>query len=302
MEDQYKIPIGFFTFNRLDTTMQVFESIRAIKPAKLYLVSDGARASRPGEELKVQEVRQYLESHVDWPCEVKKNYAPQNMGCKKRMASGITWLLENEEMAIILEDDVKPSQDFFQFEKEMLEKYRDNERVMLVSGFKYLNQYPIKESYTFSNHSMIWGWGTWRRAWKYYDIDIKSWKKRKKDGSLRKYFNFWGYRVISRHFDSVYNHTRDTWDYQWSYTVYENEGLSIVPKVNMIENLGFNREDAAHTTGGTNLSFALSNMEFPLVHPQKIEANKDYDSKYLKTEWGTGAMIQKVLNRVFGKK
>lgn len=278
--------------------MEVFERIREIEPTKLYLISDGARDTKNGEHLKVQEVRDYIESHIDWPCEVKKNYAPKNMGCKKRMASGITWLLENEEMAIILEDDVKPSIDFFLFEKEMLEKYKDNQRIMLVSGYKYLNQFPINDSYTFSNHSMIWGWGTWRRAWENYDIDIKSWGQRKKDGSLREKFNYWGYKIISRHFDSVYNHIRDTWDYQWSYTVYDKNGLSIVPKVNMVENLGFNREDAAHTTGETSLDFTISKMDFPLTHPQIIEANKDYDKAYLKAEWGTKAMINKVFNKI----
>lgn len=299
MESGYDIPIGFFTFNRLDTAIEVFNRIREIKPQKLYLVSDGPRDNKEGENLKVREVRDYIESHIDWPCEVKKNYALKNMGCRNRMASGITWLFENEEMAIILEDDVKPGLDFFWFEKEMLERYKDDKRIMMVSGYKYLNQYPINESYTFSNHSVIWGWGTWRRAWENYDVDIKSWPQRKKDGSLRKKFNFLGYKVRSHHFDSVYNHILDTWDYQWGYTVYEKNGLCIVPKVNMIENLGFNRDDATNTKGKTSLDFTVSKMVFPLTHPAKIEANTDYDRSFLELRWGIKAMIKKVMKRYF---
>ena len=282
----------------MDTTIEVFDRIKEIKPQKLYLISDGPRDDKEGENLKVREVRDYIESHIDWPCEVRKNYALKNMGCRNRMVSGITWLFENEEMAVILEDDVKPSLDFFRFEKELLERYKDNTRIMLVSGFKYLNRYPIDKSYTFSNHPMTWGWGTWRRAWANYDIDIKSWEQRKKDGSLGKKFNYWGYKVFSRRFDSVYNHNLNIWDFQWSYTVCERNGLSVVPKVNMIENLGFNRDDATNTKGKSSLDFTVSKMDFPLTHPEKVEADTDYDKAYLNAEWGTKAIIKKVMKRV----
>ncbi|MBR1440574.1 MAG: hypothetical protein IJ589_05045 [Lachnospiraceae bacterium] len=298
MSVQYGVAIGFFTFNRLDTTSAVFEEIRKVKPERLYLISDGAREDRAGEKEKVEEVRTYIESHIDWPCQVKKNYADSNMGCKKRMASGISWLLENEEMAIIIEDDVKPSEDFFPYMEEILNRYKDDERVMLVSGFKLVTSYPVDESYTFSHFPMIWGWGTWRRAWAKYDIDIKEWETKKKDKSLRKRFNFWGYLKYSADFDSVFSHQKDTWDFQWAFTVLSNDGLAVIPGVNLIENLGFGRADATHTTGNTDQDFTTYPIPKPYKHPEKVEANSGYDKAYLKNGWGTAAICKKVLRRL----
>ena len=302
MEHKCNIPIGFFIFNRLDTAIEVFECIRKAKPEKLYLISDGPRIDRINEDEKVQEVRDYIERNIDWPCEVKKNYAEQNLGCRMRMASGITWLFENEEMAIVLEDNVKPTECFFEYMEEMLLKYKDDERIMLVSGFKIIGDYPIDESCTFSRHPMIWGWGTWRRAWNLYNIDIPDWKKLKRNGCLKKYFNFFGYIKASRDFDSVYYHKKDTWDFQWCYTVLKNDGLAIIPKFNLIENLGFGRADATHTTGNTNQDFTTHTIERPYIYPSKIEENVGYDEAYLKYGWGIKAIFRKVMNKLVGNK
>ena len=298
MSYQCQAPVGFFIFNRLETTIEVLDSIRKARPQKMYLVSDGPRDSKPNEKEKVDEVRRYVENHIDWPCDIEKNYSAHNLGCKKRMASGITWILENEESAIFLEDDVKPAADFFPFMEELLLRYKDEPRIMEVCGFKYLNDYPIERSYTFSHHSMIWGWGTWKRAWQYYDIDIKSWEQRKKDWSLRKHFNLWGYLISSRHFDSVYHHICDTWDYQWDYAIYEHDGLTIVPKVNMVENIGFGKGDATHTTGQSSYDFSVSNLTFPLEHPDRIMADSGYDERFVKEEWGTKTIIKKILGKI----
>lgn len=298
MSKQYKTPIGFFIFNRLDTTSEVFEEIRKVRPEKLYLISDGARENKPGEKEKVEQVRAYVENRIDWPCTVTKNYAPRNMGCKNRMASGITWLLENEEMAVILEDDCKPTQEFFRYTEEVLSRYQDDEKVMMVSGSKLMADYTMDHSYTFSRYAMIWGWATWRRAWSKYDIDIKSWGMEKKKSSLKKYYTWLGYIKATRDFDSVYNHEMDTWDYQWTYTVLENEGLAIIPSVNMIENLGCGREDATHTTNSTNQNFTCGTMVFPLKHPDKVEWDAKYDKAFQQYAWGINAVVRKVISRL----
>lgn len=302
MDESYKIPIGFFVFNRLDTTLEVFEEIRKAKPEKLYLISDGPRDNKPGEKEKVDQVRSFVESRIDWPCMVTKNYAPRNMGCKDRMASGITWLLGNEEMAIILEDDCKPTQEFFRYAEDMLNRYKDDEKIMLVSGSKLMADYTMNNSYTFSRYAMIWGWATWRRAWSKYDIDIKSWRKAKQTGSLKKYYTWLGYMKAAKDFDSVYNHQKDTWDHQWAYTVLENEGLDIIPSVNMIENLGFGREDATHTTDSTNQTFICGTLGFPLNHPDKVEWDEKYDRDFQSYEWGIHAVARKVVRRLKGMK
>lgn len=298
MEDmRCKVPIGFFIFNRLDTTKKVFHSIKMAKPEKLYLISDGARDGRPGEEQKVKEVRAYVENEIDWPCIVKKDYAEKNMGCRDRMSSGITWLFEEEEMAIILEDDCKPTQDFFPYIADMLERYKDNEHVMMVSGSKLLSDYQMDASYTFSRYAMIWGWATWRRAWKKYDVNIESWREVKKSGMLKKHYTFFGYIKAMKDFDSVYQHQKDTWDHQWCYTILINNGVCIIPCVNMIENLGFGREDATHTKSDTKHVFSCKRLGFPLDHPAKVGPDEEYDRTYQRYEWGIKAVAEKVIRR-----
>ena len=293
--------VGFFIFNRLDTTKEVFEQIRIAKPSRLYLISDGPRKTREGEAETVAEVRGYVESHIDWDCKVTKNYADSNMGCKKRMASGITWLLQNEEQAIILEDDCKPTQDFFRFMEEMLDKYKDDERVMMVSGYMLLKHVHIKDSYTFSEFATIWGWATWRRAWDHYDIRISDWEQVKKRGELKRKFTTLGYIKAVKDFDSVYYNRKDTWDIQWFYTLVKERGLNIVPAVNMVENLGFGREDATHTTGETDQDFTTHPMEFPLRHPETVALDEAYDRAYDRENWGLYVVLKRKIVGLFGK-
>ena len=295
----FEVPIGFFVFNRLDTTMEVFSRIKEIQPKKLYLISDGPRENHHDEENKVKQVRKYIEDNIDWECSVFKNYSKTNLGCKNRMSSGITWIFDNEEQAIILEDDVKPTLDFFYFTKELLDKYKNNPNVMMITGFKKLNSYYTNDSYIFSNHAMIWGWATWRRAWEQYDVDIVSWEVAKKDGHLKRYYNFFGYIKSKKDFDSVYYHKKDTWDFQWAYTLLEHGGLCIVPCENMIENIGFGRDDATHTKMSTSQDFSCNKMCFPLQHPKKITVDSKYDKEYMKKGWGLLAVIKIAIKRLF---
>ena len=294
--------VGFFTFNRLDTTKEVFEQIRIAKPERLYLVSDGPRKNREGEAETVAKVREYVESHIDWECKVIKNYADANMGCKKRMSSGITWLLQNEKQAIILEDDCKPTQDFFRFMEEMLERYKDDERVMMVSGYMLLKHVHIKDSYTFSEFATIWGWATWRRAWEHYDVQISDWEELKKRGELKRKFTILGYIKAVKDFDSVYYNRKDAWGIQWFYTLVKERGLNVVPSVNMVENLGFGREDATHTKGGTDQDFTTYPMIFPLKHPTTVALDVDYDRAYERENWGFKVVVKKMIGKIFGNK
>lgn len=296
--EQLTVPVAFIIFNRLDTTMEVFAQIRKARPERLYLISDGARPDRKGEADRVKKVREYVEQHVDWPCCVRKNYAPENMGCRDRVASGITWVLEQEEMTIILEDDCKPVRDFFPYMEEMLIRYKDDDRVMMVSGTNLVKGYRIRNSYTFSWFSSIWGWGTWKRAWNKYDVDIKSWPSLERDGYFKKFYRPLTYYLMTRDFGKVYRHEKDTWDHQWDYVRIANKGLGIVPNVNMIENLGFEREDATHTTGKAGYEFSCGEMQFPLTHPERIEQDAGYDAVYQKELFGLKRIWNFLLKKI----
>lgn len=229
----------FLVFNRPGSTRQVFEAIRQAKPSKLYVAADGIRPDTAGEEAKVQKVRA-IATNVDWDCEVKTLFRDQNLGCKIAVSSAITWFFEHEEEGIILEDDCLPNQSFFKFCDQMLSEYRNDSRIMMISGTNYLfNQYVGDSDYFCSRYFAIWGWATWRRAWKHYDISMKEWPTYRSAGYIEAIFgagdvaNFY-----NKTFDHISNAQIDTWDLQWVYSCIVNYGLSIVSTKNLIANIG----------------------------------------------------------------
>ena len=175
-----KTPVAFIIFNRPDTTKRVFEAIRQAKPPKLFVIADGSRSDRLGEAEKCAATRAIIDG-VDWECEILTNYSDVNLGCKIRVSSGLDWVFSEVEEAIILEDDCLPHPSFFAFCEELLEKYRNDSRIMQICGSNVLkDQVNIDDSYYFSKYGPIWGWASWRRAWQEYDVDMKLWAEVKK--------------------------------------------------------------------------------------------------------------------------
>lgn len=275
----------FLVFNRLDTTKQVFEAIREAKPPRLYIAADGAREQKDAEDEKVKAVREYIISNIDWECEVKTLFREQNFGCKMAVSGAIDWFFENEEMGIILEDDCLPSQSFFWFCEELLERYKDDMRVMMISGYNKLQNHEKVNDYFFSNIGGIWGWASWRRAWSFYEVDpLKLEKKYKTNFYKLKYLlGKTIYENRRNHFKQLINGL-DTWDYQWGFARHFNSGLSCVSSNSLIQNVGFGM-DATHTTSG-NDSVVRCEIKFPLnknhivvadnVYDESIHGKKDY--------------------------
>jgi hypothetical protein len=275
----FNTPILFIIFNRPDTTIQVFNEIRKIKPSKLYVVADGPRANKPSEKEKCEETRKIIDL-VDWECEVHKDFSDINLGCKKRVSSGISWFFDNVEQGIVLEDDCLPDPSFFPFCEEMLNKYKDDERIGMISGDNFqFGKVNNEYSYYFSRYAHIWGWATWRRTWKKYDVSMSSWPENKKNKVLRKIFgNTKDVLYWTSVFDRVYNNKVNTWDYQWTYTNFINNYLSIIPAVNLISNIGFGGPGATHTKRISK----FSNMErheliFPLKENSIVQRNIESD-------------------------
>lgn len=274
-----KTPVALIIFNRPDTTERVFLEIAKARPPKLLVVADGPRVDRPGEIEKCNASRAIID-RIDWPCEVLTNYSEINLGCKNRVSSGIDWVFSQVEEAIILEDDCLPEASFFQFCEEMLERYRYDERIGMISGTNFLdNKIAIDDSYYFSKYMTIWGWATWRRAWKNYDVTIECWPKLKDDRFLGSRINSKDERSYwYRAFDRVHSGAIDTWDYQWVLCNWIQSRLSVVPSVNLISNIGF-RPDATHTSGSSIYSEMKANqLRFPLLHPEFVYAHVKADS------------------------
>lgn len=270
--------VAFIIFNRPGSTDKVFHEIAKAKPPKLLVVSDGPRSNRPDEAEIVAKTREIIKK-VDWDCEVLTNYSESNMGCKKRVSSGIDWVFEQVEECIILEDDCVPHPSFFQFCEELLVKYRDDDRIMAISGDNFqFGRKRSEHSYYFSRYVHIWGWATWRRAWKKYDVDMAKWPEIKAGNWLQDIIDDRPIEQVWRNnFENVYKGNIDTWDYQWTFACWINSGLTILPHVNLISNIGFD-EHATHTTSQSIFSdMEVESMNFPLQSPPFMVRNTEAD-------------------------
>lgn len=268
-------PILFLIFNRLDTTEQVFAEIRKQQPQKLYVAADGPRAHKEGEAERCQETRDFVMNHIDWDCEVHTLFRDENLGCRRAVSSAISWFFEQEEMGIVLEDDCLPDPSFFNYTSELLEKYQDDERVMMISGDNFLRGTKVNEaSYYFARIPHIWGWASWRRAWQHYDVDMASFDKFKTLNVIKDLFSdpveqaYW-----MTNFTKVGEQGMDTWDYQWVYTILSQNGLCATPAVNLISNIGF-VAGATHTTNPNDPNANLPRGTLSeVVHPQFVLAS-----------------------------
>ncbi len=266
-----KTPIAFLIFNRPDTTERVFAEIRRAKPPQLLVVADGPRPEVAGDSEKCTAARCIIEQ-VDWPCEVLRNFSEKNMGCKKRISSGLDWVFDTVEEAIVLEDDCLPHPSFFRFCEDLLERYRYDERIMMVSGDNFLfGSQTSSYSYYFSRYAHIWGWASWRRAWNCYDLDIALWPEFKEKRLLK---NIFERESVARYWENIFDATFrgeiDTWDYQFVFACLVNSGLSAMPCKNLVSNIGFGANATRTTSINKYANIPAEEILFPLVHPNII--------------------------------
>lgn len=272
-------PVAYIIFNRPRHTQITFESIRSYKPSQLFIIADGPRKDSCTDAERCREVRNIVDQ-IDWPCEVYKNYSESNLGCKERVITGLNWVFENVDRAIIIEDDILPNQDFFCFCDELLELYKNEIRVSCITGNNFQDgqhRGTAQDSYYFSKYIHVWGWATWRRAWIRNNPSLSFWQEWKKTKDWRRKFDDYNER---RHwkqiFDKMYNNAIDTWDYQWTASVWFIGGLTATPNVNLVTNIGFG-PDATHTVEQIDRNGQQSHTLGIITHPQEVLWNKCAD-------------------------
>jgi hypothetical protein len=286
-------PILFVVFNRPDTVRRVFEAIRTAAPSRLYVAADGPRPDRPDDRSRCAEVRRIVTA-VDWPCELRTLFRDANVGCKLGPSDAITWFFEHEEEGIILEDDILPTPSFFRFCDELLDRYRDVPSIGHITGF-CANVPPSDPRFdlTFSKHGEIWGWATWRRVWLLYDRDLTQWQQSRNHGRWQQYDDrepgsrkYWTDLL-----DRCCDPDIDVWDAQYLYCLWSHGLLSIMPRHNLVENIGFG-DDATHTT---RLRWSRSRvtgreLSFPLTLPGSLERDVGRDRKFSAVVFGLSRM------------
>jgi len=265
----FDVPILFLAYNRPSLTKITLERIMQINPLNLYVSLDGPNSEKYGDLENCNLVKQIVCKTVRKDCNLHLKINSSNTGCKYAVKNGIDWFFGMVEYGIILEDDCLPNLSFFDFCKVLLLKYRSDDCISHISGSNF--QYGIwrgLRSYYFSKYTHIWGWATWKRAWKDYDIEMKNFES----SSL---FDGKTVQLPMNLFRDVYQGKIDTWDIQWFYTNILYGRMTIIPNINLVENLGFDKF-ATHTNGKHYSYMKYSktgNLLFPLSHPFFYKVN-----------------------------
>jgi len=274
-----KTPVLFLVFNRPDETQRVFDEIRKAKPKKLFIAADGPREGKHGEAEKCQAVRD-ITGKVDWECDVRTNFQKTNVGLKLAITSSIDWFFEHVDEGIILEDDCLPSQSFFWFCQELLERYHDDDRIMQISGSNFLFGRRVSDaSYFFAKLNDIWGWATWKRAWKHYDVHMKSFPQFKEQDQLQNYIDDPEVREwLMSYFEQDFNAAEKDglWSSQWVYAMCVNNGLTIAPCVNFVTQIGV--EEGTHVASSYRLYSTVGRCDMDeIIHPPFILPSNEAD-------------------------
>ena len=314
-------PVALLFFARPQTFRLVFEAVRRARPRRLFLVQDGPREGHPEDAGNIAACRAIAEG-VDWECEVARNYASRNMGCGLRPSSGISWVFEQVEVAIILEDDCVPEDGVFAFCDNLLRRFRDDTRVCMASGFNHFGRTDCGTAdYFFAKTAAIWGWATWRRVWRQYDFSVRA---ADDESAMRQLEREPRHPRAARRIVKNLRKTRrrillgetpSYWDTQWEWVKYSQNMVGIVPAGNLIRNIGIG-DGSTHSAASLHLlpgpiaRFFLSGTSAPRLPPEGpayMLCRQDYDARYYRTVYPPlpVRILRKIgvcLRRLFGPK
>lgn len=287
---QTRSPVLIIGHRRVETTRQVIEAVRGVGAPRVFFFVDGARSSRPGEIEQVQKVRSLADT-LDWGCDVEKFYPSENLGCQRGVTAAIDWFFSSVPEGIVLEDDCVPQRDFFQFCDQLLEQYRHDERIVHIGGTNPLRfDYDPGASYFFSEYFHIWGWASWSRAVVgFRDLITSSPHVPALSGpspgilSESRVAAFWAKRWLNEK-----KRTVDNWSSLWNLHTWNLGGLSIVPRENLVTNIGFGK----HGTHATKFPLIAgyppqsNEIAFPLTAPNAIQPDSRADKYVTRAVYG----------------
>ncbi len=280
-----KSPVAVIVYNRPTFAQRLFHILEELQPERLFIIADGPKADDPEDARRCRDVRDVFKT-IPWNCRVERHFSNVNLGCGKRPASGISWVFDQVDRAIILEDDCIPNRSFFRFCDELLDRYAEDERIMQINGnnFQFGNQ-RTPHSYFFSSLSICWGWATWRRAWRHHDMGLAAWPSLRGTSWLEDIVEHpVAVRYWSDKFQKAYHSKGDIdfWDYQWSFAIWYQNGLTIMPRETLVTNIGCGAL-ATHTKNPNEKIANLKTRElvFPLKHPRLVVRNKEADRSFI---------------------
>ena len=274
----FKTPVVFICYNRPLVTKKTFSQIRKLKPKKLFLIMDGPKMKNNSDLINCEKVKKII-SQINWDCKVYKNFSKINLGLKKRVVSGLNWTFSKVDRAIILEDDCYAGQDFFYFCETLLNYYKSNKKVSVITGNNFEENIINSSSYYFSKYSHIWGWATWKRTWKFYSDNNVNISRFIKSEAFKKFcpindeHKYW-----TKMFEQIKKGYQESWAYYFLLNIWKHNGLTVTPNYNLVENLGINNELSTHKIDKhLRISLTKKKLKKQLIHPKNIFINSDID-------------------------
>jgi len=277
-------PVSVFFYRRPDHLRQVMAKVREARPALLFGIADGPKTGSEEIRKGVEESRRVFREMIDWPCQWELLERPVNLGSYLSVSGGLDWVFERVGETIVLEDDTVPDLSFFRFTAELLEKYRGDPKVGAVCGNNYDDpkDWLGNASYRFTRYHHSWGWGTWKRAWQYFDREEKllaEVPKLRKENWMKLSRAEWSY--WDRCFRRTYAKKLDAWDYRWTLSLWVHGMSCIIPCGNLVRNIGFDSL-GTHTLEKDFRHHPMHDPEplaFPLIHPARLEPDPALDDR-----------------------
>lgn len=303
MKETHDAPVLLIAFNRPDTTLKVMEVLEKVRPKKLYIAIDGPRANRPEEVELVKEVEK-ITKNISWDCDTNYLIREENVGCKLGVSGAISWVFENEDRAIIIEDDIIAVPEFFNFAGNLLERYKTDERIAMISANNYTPLATTDGDYLLSQYGHIWGWATWKRVWDKFDVSVPEIHDAVKNNFSNMNFSSASEKKhVKRYFNklatNLKNKSENTWDSQFVFFRFQNNLLSLVPKVNLASNIGENSSREEDNNSKPMENYYTSDSDFRLKnHPEKLDWNKEYDAYHFDNHIGKLSLSGRVIYKL----
>lgn len=289
-------PVLFLIQRRPDVTAQVLASIRKARPAHLLVAADG-----PEGDERCQETRRLVLEGVDWPCTVSTRFSQERLGCRKAVSQALDWGFSVHERLIVVEDDCLPDPSFFRFCPELLDRYQDDDRVMQICGCN-LSGHPAQDgsSYYVSRFAMIWCWASWRRAWRHHDAQMTGWDTTRASPRWKAWCRFPGEAAWRRKlYDSACPGNIDAWSIAWEAARQARDGVSLIPSVNLVSNLGWGKEAThTHDANDPRASMQTAPVSFPLRHPARLEPDDRADLAYFNRYCRPPSLLTRVRRKI----
>ncbi len=270
------VATAIIIYNRPSHTKALIEALSVFQPSNLYVIADGPKSGSDSDHELVINTRAEL-MRIDWPCQVREIFADTNLGLRERVLTGLDIVFQNEERAIILEDDCIPDPTFFPLCEDLLLRYDQEKNVGIIAGHNSGPNLNLADSYLFSSFTPIWGWATWSRVWVAFRTapQVEQWSANEIEDVLSTFST----QLMRRQFKNMMLSAIElnTWDISFAVFLRQRRFVNAIPKVSLISNIGFGRESTHTKFKPFDIELESQRLSFPLRHPNIISENLSYE-------------------------